>query len=1202
MSQNNFIINLLASLKKRQSKKQLETDAKNLGDIKVPLVGTLNKAKTKKQIKQDLASLNGAVNLKGKINKREIITSLKQATQQAQKQASTQPIEVSFSIKKEKLINDMKLLAQQNTKLFKSKEMTVKYNNLLNNAKLAGSTHELKNLRMQLGAFKSELKATGNAGLTFIDTLKKGMSRVIQLFGSYNIIMQFNKLLHNAWTEAKTLDGSLVNLQKVTNEIADRDSLYKYFDKAMNRAQELNVEVNSLIYAITEFKKLGWSLSDSELGASWATVLSNVGDMDIDTAISSIKTSISSFDKIGGYTDSQMDKKLEAYTDLINNMSNKYSIDAQGLSEAIRLSAGTLTEAHMSIEQAATMFSTANKYYNDPSYLGNTAKIGSLRMRASTGDKNAVEELQEMGEEIDDLSIASSKLREKLLALTGVDIMEDDHTFKSYYDQLYEIGQVIDQLDDTSRANVLETLFGKSRSAAGAAILSGMKESANAYKDAINSTGSATEEYKKWMESADAASQRLSNNLIKTYQSIINGNTVRDISNLGSSILEFANSLGIIEGTLKGLLTLGILKGVTALTIGIKNSVVQAGNFGTALDAMKKMSTLERDTVKYTNAMKTLTTASAGLSETQLKQVLASDALNASQRISILRANGLTEAEAQAKLAQMGLTQSTQAQIVANGAATASTFSLKAAVTGLGRSLKLAFMSNPIGMTIMGISMAVGLATSVMSKHKNKLEEIKEAAEEAKSAIDEIKSNFDALSSSTNNIKKRFAELAQSVDNLGKTNQSRGKLSTEDYNEFLDLSNQLAELFPQLRIGFDDNGNSILDLSGNVDTIVGSLNNLLSAEQKLASQQILEKMPEVWGKYTSDLENYNKKIKDAESKVSEYKNALEDFSAKYDNGTKTWSLQGDPQQDKELYKHQNSFITALKKINVDYHDVYDFDVEDEGFWENITWDFSKLSDVQISEFKNALATLASEYENSIMLTKDKITAADSGMSSYINTWLSTDFGAMLQLEKMSPDLQNVVKDVLLDSTNWIEVIPKKIKPGDWEAVSDWLENEFLYAIAQIDDDKIQTALADAFNGNFSVDYLQGIIDELIGTKGFKEDNPIIVYLQAKINDKTEKVNAVKAGVTSDLSEEELEEKINSLSEEDLEIAANISVTDDTRLSWDELIAKIEETKEQIKKNSITSFEDVFNASDFVDTKKELLDLAKSGEITSSVLE
>ena len=64
--------------------------------------------------------------------------------------------------------------------------------------------------------------------------------------------------------------------------------------------------------------------------------------------------------------------------------------------------------------------------------------------------------------------------------------------------------------------------------------------------------------------------------------------------------------------------------------------------------------------------------------------------LSDSDKIAILRTTGLTKAQAQAKLAQMGLTQSTQAQTTANASATASTFSLTAAVKGFGASLKAA--------------------------------------------------------------------------------------------------------------------------------------------------------------------------------------------------------------------------------------------------------------------------------------------------------------------------------------------------------------------------------------------------------------------------------------------------------------------------------------------------------------------------------
>ena len=76
MAQNNFILDLLASLKKNQSKQQIKTDIKNLGDIKIPLIGTLNKSKTRAQLKQDLSSLNGTVKLTGKVDKKGVTTSV----------------------------------------------------------------------------------------------------------------------------------------------------------------------------------------------------------------------------------------------------------------------------------------------------------------------------------------------------------------------------------------------------------------------------------------------------------------------------------------------------------------------------------------------------------------------------------------------------------------------------------------------------------------------------------------------------------------------------------------------------------------------------------------------------------------------------------------------------------------------------------------------------------------------------------------------------------------------------------------------------------------------------------------------------------------------------------------------------------------------------------------------------------------------
>lgn len=733
---------MVAGLNKTKSKQQIKSDAKSLGDMKfVKLIGNLDMPKTRKAIKAQLKGLNNLTfNITPNVNTKGVQSATKQAINNAQRVANSNKVHLNFDTSKQQLVNQIKILGRNNNKLFNDREMTAKYNQLLNAANVAKSTGELKTLRGELSAFKTELVATNNAGMTWGSKFKESVKSYTKFFSGASLVYAISNQVRNAATEAKTLDDSLVNLQKVTDEISDRDTLYKYFDKSLSKAQELNVKVGSLIDAVTEFKKLGWDLDDAELGAKWANILSNVGDVDIDTAIGSIKTSIASFDEIGGYGNDQMDKKLEAYTDLINNMSNKYSIDAEGLAESIRLSAGTLTEAHMSIEQAATMFATANKYYNDPSYLGNTAKIGSLRMRASSGDTDAIEELQEMGEEVDDLATATSNLREKLMALTGVDIMEDEHTFKSYYEQLYEISQVMDKLDDTSRANVLETMFGKSRSAAGAAILSGMKESASAYEDAINSAGSATEEYQTWMTSADAACQRFSNTLTETYQSIINGNTVRDLANLGSAVLELANKWGIVEGTLKGIIALNLGKFIATGGMALITATKQVEQYGKALQMASNVP--NSNLSARFQALKSIAQATSTLTTEQLRNVLATNTLTQADRVRILQMQGMTKEMGLQKLAEMNLTQVTNAQTAANTASTASTFSLKAAMTGLGATLKSVFLSNPVGIVLMGISLGVSAVTSAVSKHNQAVEEArqkaKEAADNANTLGDEI--------------------------------------------------------------------------------------------------------------------------------------------------------------------------------------------------------------------------------------------------------------------------------------------------------------------------------------------------------------------------------------------------------------------------------------------------------------------------------
>lgn len=130
------------------------------------------------------------------------------------------------------------------------------------------------------------------------------------------------------------------------------------------------------------------------------------------------------------------------------------------------------------------------------------------------------------------------------------------------------------------------------------------------------------------------------------------------------------------------------------------------------------------------------------------------------------------------------------------------------------------------------ITKGISLITKGIDNLIHRTEKIKEAAEEAKNKISSINDDLKTNTETVENAKQRYAELAQEVENLGKVSQNQGSLSADEYKEFLDLSNQLAGVFPQLTKGYDDNGKAKID----------TYNKAINYYQKEASKY-LEKIP-----------------------------------------------------------------------------------------------------------------------------------------------------------------------------------------------------------------------------------------------------------------------------------------------------------------------------------------------------------------------
>ena len=171
------------------------------------------------------------------------------------------------------------------------------------------------------------------------------------------------------------------------------------------------------------------------------------------------------------------------------------------------------------------------------------------------------------------------------------------------------------------------------------------------------------------------------------------------------------------------------------------------------------------------------------------------------------------------------------------------------------------------------------LRVSIFGYTKKELEEIKrktrEAAEEAQNAFKALQETTNNNAKTVNEVKDRYAELAQGIKDLGLATQSQGSLSNDEYAEFLDISNQLIEAFPQLSNGYDDNGEALTTLNGDVETITSSLNELLSVERQLAQTKLQENAKNIWAGYGVDVNDASKKYNEATDAINRYQKAYD---------------------------------------------------------------------------------------------------------------------------------------------------------------------------------------------------------------------------------------------------------------------------------------------------------------------------------------
>lgn len=187
--------------------------------------------------------------------------------------------------------------------------------------------------------------------------------------------------------------------------------------------------------------------------------------------------------------------------------------------------------------------------------------------------RGAKTDLESAGEDTEGMAESTSKLRESIMALTnvdgkgGFDIMTDPNTFKSTYDIMLGISKVWDKLTDVSKASIIESIAGKNRGNAVTALLENMAQAQKIVKDSTNSSGSAMQEYNKYLESTEGKLAGLKNEFEVLSQTVFDSDLIKTAIDGGTSFLN------ILEKINDGL-------GLTPTLIGAITAVASFKNVG----------------------------------------------------------------------------------------------------------------------------------------------------------------------------------------------------------------------------------------------------------------------------------------------------------------------------------------------------------------------------------------------------------------------------------------------------------------------------------------------------------------------------------------------------------------------------------------------------------------------------------------------
>mgnify|MGYP005778442755 CR=1 FL=1 len=621
-------------------------------------------------------------------------------------------------------------------------------------------------------AAKSLDNATKSAS-SFSGTIK-GFAK----FGAYlNIFQTIEQTARKAAESIKEIDDQIVNLQMATG--SSYEDIRQLSQEYLTLGKNLGATGTEMLSGADLWLRSGRSMSETTKLLKDSTVLSKVASMDAEKS-SKVLTAT-----LNGYQMSA--DAAEHINDVLSSIDLASASSAEGIGEALTKTASVANNAGLSLEKTAAIIATIKDVTQDSdSSIGNSIKSILSRMNQIKAGKFVDEET---GEALNDT--------EKVLNKLGISMRDANGQFMDAETIIDNVAQKWSTFDKNAQKAIATAMGGAFQYNRLITMFDNYDKVMNLTNIANNSEGVAETKFEEaYLNSLEAKTKSLQASFESLSTNLVSRDAINGVLEATQALVEFLDKTNLLKGALAGIVAGGALKGFTMLTASITQAAMQMTNFSRAIDLVKAGDLLGQD------GLQQLCVLTDGLSKSQLKAVLSSEALSTAQRMQILQATGMSEAQAAATLSTMGLA-------TAEGTATASTTTLSGALKGLWATL----IANPI----VAIGLAIGAGVAAWSSYNQAIENSIQKAKDVTNAWDESKTSLNEQISKYKELKSQLDSGTLTPDEEYSTRQ-----------QILDIQTQITNQYGEQAEG--------------VNLVNGSLEQQLALLQQIAAENALTEL------------------------------------------------------------------------------------------------------------------------------------------------------------------------------------------------------------------------------------------------------------------------------------------------------------------------------------------------------------------------